>query len=71
MHEAFLQIHARFDEDQHERQLYGADVVDAYMDLANMQQVVQRRLPHLVGAQHARVLYRVLGLADRGRGLHG
>ena len=64
-------IQELFREDRYDRQLYGASVVDAYIDLAAMQRFVVRRLPHLIGVQRTRVLYMVLGLADRGRGLHG
>ena len=64
------QIHARFREDRAERQLYGADVVDAYLDLHTMQAYVCRRLPQWSWVRVRQIAYRMLALADRG-GLHG
>ena len=72
MADSFMEcIQAVFRQDRYDRQLYGAAVVDAYMDLANIQQRVVRRLPHLLGVQPMRVAYMVLRMADSGRGIHG
>lgn len=55
----------RLHHDRAERALYGASVVDAYMDLHNISVRVRQRLPHCAGAKHSRVVYRLLGIVDR------
>ena len=59
-------IHGRFRQDHFERQLYGADVVDAYIDLDHIRRFVQRRLPYQSGKRLIRVVYRVFDIADTG-----
>lgn len=59
-------IHERFRQDRSERQLYGADVVDAYIDLDNIRRFVQRRLFHLPEKRLILLVYEVLDMADCG-----
>ena len=63
---SLAQIHERFRQDRYERQLYGADVVDAYIDLNNIRRFIQRRLSYLPAKWLAHMGYAVLDIADTG-----
>jgi len=57
---------ALFRQDVCERALFGASVVDAYMDLEKQYRFVARRLPHLPKMRVRRLAYAVLDRAIRG-----
>ena len=59
-----------FTQDRAERQLYGADVVDAYIDVGNMSGFVKRRLPYVSERRLTRIIYALLRIADTGGRQH-
>ena len=70
METVLAKIHTRFEQDLADRQLYGADVVDAYLDIAWITRRVTARLPHLHGTRFHRLVYAVLKAVDT-EGMHG